>query len=87
LTLLEIYGQQNSSSGHDCQWSILSSGWRDTILKNRSWVKCSESGGTIVNPSSLHDISVSVHLDLNKTLLWSRTRSVLSVHCFFHYTP
>jgi hypothetical protein len=23
LTLLEIHGQQNSSSGHDCQWSTL----------------------------------------------------------------
>jgi len=87
LTLLEIYGQQNSSSGHDCQWSILLSGWRDTILKNKSPVKSSESWGTIVNPSSLHDISVSAHLSLDKTLLRSRTGLVLSVHCFFYHSP
>ena len=87
LTLREMFGQQNSSSGNDCQWSILLLGWRDTILKNKSWVKSSESWGTIVNPSSLHDISVSVHLSLDKALLWSRTGLVLSIHCFFYHAP
>lgn len=96
LTLLEICGQQNYPSGHDSQEFIHLSGWRDErngrcssiIMKSRSSlrVRCSELRGTIVNPSSLHDISVSVHLNYNKTLPWSQARAVLDIHCFFYYT-
>ena len=66
LLPLLIHEQQNSSPGYDCQLSIVSSGERGSIVKNRSWVKCCWSRGAIVKPTSLHVISMSAQLDLDK---------------------